>query len=305
MVYRAYPLDSGHIARQQFSVVSTARRYARVDSEAEGATMNEPSVDGERLWREVFTNQWHPVFQLTRVQERVFKRLGSDPRCKVCKAPLTDKASRLAKVVGKDRSDWNPNFCRSCETWVRGHPGGAEIPISVLFADVRGSTRMAEEHGPRAFAMLMERFYAAGAKVLHEFDAMVDKPAGDEVRGFFLPVFARQHARSAILAGLSILRATGHDEGQPWVPVGVGVHTGTAYVGTTGEMEGRTPDITALGDAVNVTARLSARASAGELLASQAAYDASELALEGERDTITVRGRDEVLRVVTLRASAG
>ena len=80
----------------------------------------------------------------------------------------------------------------------------------------------------------MNRFYKAASEVLVETDAYVDKFVGDEVIGLYLPVFTgSKHAALAIDAARRILKATGHQgpEGA-WIPVGVGVHTGTPYVGT-------------------------------------------------------------------------
>lgn len=247
------------------------------------------------------------MFQATRVQAKIFKHFGTDPRCKICKAPLSESPGRLAKLFGKDRSEWNPYFCDACEVWTREHPGGAEVPMSVLFADVRGSTGMAEKREPKEFASIMERFYDVGTKVLNSSDAMVDKPAGDEVRAFYPPVMSRQHARQAILAGIELLTATGHGNPEgPWMPIGVGVHTGTVYAGSVGGEGGKAIDITFVGDMVNVTARLSSLASAGELLVTDAAYDASNLDLDiATSKTISVRGREAPIPVLSFRAKVG
>ena len=72
------------------------------------------------------------------------------------------------------------------------------------------------------------------------------------VIGIFVPALTEAlHAREAVTAGLELLEATGHDHGEPWVPVGVGVNTGVAYVGAVGTEEH--VEFTALGDEVNVT----------------------------------------------------
>jgi len=159
------------------------------------------------------------------------------------------------------------------------HPGGAEVELSMLFVDVRGSSQLARQLGATGFGKLMNRFYKAASEVLVETDAFVDKFVGDEVIGLYLPVFTgSEHAALAIDAARRILRATGHQgpEGV-WVPVGVGVHTGTAYVGTASGAEGSISDITALGESVNVAARLSSAAAAGEALVSDAAWAASRM----------------------------
>lgn len=93
---------------------------------------------------------------------------------------------------------------------LRSNHGGAEIECTLLFADVRGSTGLAERLPPRDFNRLMGRFYDAGAKVLIEHDAWVDKFVGDEIIGIFVPALATDaHARRGVDAALALLRATG------------------------------------------------------------------------------------------------
>src|SRR5574340_1264201 len=135
--------------------------------------------------------------------------------------------------------------------------GGAEIELSMVFADVRGSTALAERIGSRPFADLLNRFYRAAAGIVIERDGLVDKFVGDEVVAFFAPGWAGpDHARRALETADAILEATGHaPESEPWLPVGAGVHVGVAYVGTVGAA-GVVTDFTALGAPVNATARL-------------------------------------------------
>lgn len=160
--------------------------------------------------------------------------------------------------------------------FAKRYPGGAELEISMLFVDVRGSTGMAEGMSPASFSQLMNRFYKAATDVLIRTDAVIDKLVGDEVIGLYLPLFTGpNHARPAVLAAKELLVATGHAEEEgPWLPIGIGVHTGLAFVGTVGGAEGTVTDITALGDNVNVTARLASVAAPGEALISEAAYAA-------------------------------
>jgi adenylate cyclase len=151
----------------------------------------------------------------------------------------------------------------------------------MLFADVRGSTTMAERMSGEEFSRIMNRFYATATDVLIRSDAMIDKLVGDEVIGLYLPLFSgRQHARRAVQAARELLRASGHgDVGGPWIPVGIGVHTGVAYVGTVKGAQNTVSDFTALGDSVNITARLASAAGVGEALVSDAAWAAAEVAL--------------------------
>ena len=121
----------------------------------------------------------------------------------------------------------------------------------------------------------------------------MDKFVGDQVVALFIPGFAgTDHAADAIDAARELLAQTGHDQGEPWIPVGAGVHTGVAFVGTVGE--GDAVDFTALGDSVNTAARLASCAKAGEIVISSGAAKASKLDTAGlEERTLDLRGRAE------------
>lgn len=197
----------------------------------------------------------------------------------------------------------NPKYCRGCFKSLYRHRTGADIECSLIFADVRGSTTLAEAMAPGEYRRLMDRFYATAVDALVAHDAFVDKFVGDEVIGIFVPALTEQlHARQAVLAGLDLLNATGHQAGEPWVPIGIGVNTGIAYVGAVGTAEH--VEFTALGDAVNVTARLASSAGAGELLITTEAARAAGIetgTLEHRR--MELKGRAEAAEVVVLTSA--
>lgn len=229
--------------------------------------------------------------------------LPSDPRCKLCAAPFKGPGGFLMHLFGRDQSRYNPRFCEKCEVFE--HPGGAEVPLTMLFADVRGSTKLAEQMGAREFSRLINRFYAVASHVLIRSDAMVDRLMGDEAIGLYLPGFSGpEHPRRAIEAAQDLLRLTGHHDSKgPWLPVGVGIHTGTAFVGVVGD-ESSTADFTALGDHVNITARLASQAGPGEVLISNAAYSAAHFNLgELERRQIELKGKSEPIDVHVVRVA--
>ena len=164
----------------------------------------------------------------------------------------------------------------------------------MLFVDVRGSSGLAEGMSATEFSRLMNRFYAAATDVLAKSDAMIDELVGDEVVAWYRPLLTGpQHAQA-------LLHATGHgDAGDAWLPIGVGVHTGIAYFGSVSGVEGTVPDWTALGDNVNIAARLAEEAGPGEALISDAAYTAAgvdlgqleqrQMELKGKRESVGVR----------------
>ena len=157
-----------------------------------------------------------------------FRMLPSSPRCKMCAAPFAGPSAPFMRMIDRGRWDKNPSICGLCFKQLEKARGGAEIELSMLFADVRGSTGLAEKMGPGAFQNLLARFYREATNALVARDGIIDKFVGDEVVALFLPVLAgHDHAAHAIEAAQDLLRATGHgSQGGPWIPVGAGVHTG-------------------------------------------------------------------------------
>lgn len=239
-------------------------------------------------------------------QRRFFQYVPSERRCKFCNAPFHGPAGFLVKVLlDKGPSRHNPRFCNACENFAVKNLGGAEIELSMLFADVRGSTSLAEQMSATEFSRLISRFYEVATEVMIKSDAIVDKLIGDEVTGLYAPGFAGlDHARVSIEAAKLLLTVTGHsDPGGPWVPVGAGVHTGEAFVGAVGSEQGLT-DITALGDAPNTAARLASAAATGEIVVSDDAAQAAGLDVEGlERRSLELKGKSEpvITRVIRIR----
>ena len=85
---------------------------------------------------------------------------------------------------------------------------------------------------------------------------------------------------------------------EPWIPVGVGVHTGIVFFGTVGGSDGSVTDVSALGDNVNVAARITSMANPGEVLISDEAYTKSGLDLgDLERRQLELKGKSEVFNV--------
>jgi adenylate cyclase len=199
----------------------------------------------------------------------------------------------------------NPQMCNACEQFAHYFPGGAEVEISMLFADVRGSTTLAEGLSPAAFSGLIDRFYQVATHTLIHSNALIEKLIGDEVVGLYTPGFAGlNHTQRAIEAAQQILRATGHEQAEgPWIPVGIGVHTGLAFIGSVGQANSMT-DIAALGDSVNTAARIASQAKTGEVLVSEAARQNGQLATTNlESRDLQLKGRAEPVDVWVVSAS--
>ena len=262
-------------------------------------TGSSPERENEEFWRDFLTRG----DAMERRGRGVFRHLPHGPRCQMCAAPFAGVAAPLMRMIGKRQSDMNPTMCNSCFRFMSRHHGGAEIDCSFLFADIRGSTALAERMSPAGFHQLLDRFYSTASKVVFDHDGSVDKFVGDEVIAMFFPLLTgERHAARAVEAALALLRATGHeDPSGPWAPLGAGVHTGPAWVGAVGE--GSHTELTALGDTVNTTARLASAAAAGEVLVTSDAASVAGLDPALVRRRLELKGKQLATDVVSLRVA--
>jgi adenylate cyclase len=256
--------------------------------------MNEKkSVDVGNVWWFWFTTN---AFAVDKRLRRFQRALPSDPRCKFCNAPFQGIGGTLMRVLfGKQRSTLNPRYCNLCDVASREFPGGAEVPMSMLFIDVRGSTALSETMTPTEFSQLINRFYAAATKIIVDEDGLVEKLAGDSVAAFWGAGFAGpDYVKRTVNVAQSLLRAMERQK----IPVGIGVHAGVAYFGAMGTAGGLV-EISAIGDEVNLAARLASKAAPGEIIVSEqalkmAGIDGSgleprSLDLKGISEPVTVR----------------
>ena len=256
----------------------------------------------EAWWRLVLTDPKQHFEPL----RPYFLRIPSGPHCKMCGAPFKGIGGTVLGPLGFRPWSKNPSICRACITDMQRRPaGGAEIECTLVFADIRGSTGLAEHTTATDFAALLHRFYAVGSQTIIDQNGIVDKFVGDEVVALFIPVYAGQHhARRALRCADELLAATGHGDPQgPWLNIGIGVHTGIAFVGTVA-VGGEVADFTALGDTVNAAARLAGEAAAGQVLASDDALaNAEAQPVGGEHRSLALRGREAELAVCALDAA--
>lgn len=264
---------------------------------------DKPELDAmvEKTWHDLLT---YGESDKEKRYRRIFKIFPSQTKCKWCDLPFDHPASPLIFALFKKHpSQFNPRFCNICDRFARKHQGGAEIEITMVFADIRGSTQLAESMSVREFKNLIDRFYRLTTDIFVQSDAMVDKLVGDEVTAFYMPGLAgKNYASKAIQAAKEILVKTGHQELQgPWVPVGIGIHTGVAFVGAVGQTNGMI-DITALGDPVNVAARLASHAGAGEIILSEETIQAAGLDnSQMEKKSLALKGKSAPIDTYIVR----
>ena len=251
-----------------------------------------PEVDPaiEAMWRHV----------LVEGHKHRLSFLPGDRRCMTCAISLAGVSGRLIQIAtGLHQSRKNPQVCNLCDDLLP--MGGAEVDLAVVFADVRGSTSLAEKMGPTAFVRLLNRFYQAANTALLANQGIIDKMVGDEVFAIYLPCGSPTYRANAVHAAVRLLKLLGYGTPQGGiVPVGIGVHAGNAFCGRIGT-DG-VHDFTALGDTVNTGARLQAQAQPGEVVISEELYQ--EVAAEYpnlEARTVELRGKEAPFQIRVLK----
>lgn len=253
-----------------------------------------PQPEAEEIWRGILLGT-HPRYRSARA---LYKHFPGEPRCKMCNVPFQGPFAPVMRMRGRGRWAKNPKYCGMCFSLLSNVRGGAEIPCTLLFADVRGSTELAERVSPSEFSRLLNRFYDTAGRITVENDGIVDKFVGDEVMAIFIPALVQErHAARAIATAQEILRAVVQ------LPIGIGIQTGNAFVGAVGVAPHT--ELTALGDVVNTAARLASAAAAGEILVSCEAAEAAGLELAPlEQRSLGLKGKSVRTDVVVLTATA-
>ena len=152
-------------------------------------------------------------------------------------------------------------------------PGGVRRPVVVLFCDIRGFTRLAETMPPDSLAALLSEYCSELADVVFEHGGTLDKFIGDAVLAFWGAPEPQPDAADRALAAargmreaVAALDRRWRAEGRPAIEVGIGINAGEAFTGIIGSP--RRMEYTAVGDVVNVAARLCDSAAPGEVLVS-------------------------------------
>jgi adenylate cyclase len=258
--------------------------------------MESKNLTPEEWWNGVLTGR-DPALPLRQLRN-FFRLIPHGPRCKFCNAPYHGVGGRLFSLIGKGPSKLTPHLCQQCYGLTSKYIGGTEVELTMLFADVRGSTPLAERMSPMAYSKLISRFYSVANEVFAHSEALLNRLIGDQVIGLYVPGFAgTNHRGKAIRAAQELLRQTWHYSlDGPWLPIGIGIHTGVAFLGSVGSNE-LGSDIAVLGDPPNIAARLSSSAAIGEILISEEAFvhdvdlgklEKQQLALKGKSKSVSV-----------------
>lgn len=229
-----------------------------------------------------------------RAGRRLFALMPSPWRCKFCNAPFRGPYAGTMRRIGYTPSRKNPLICARCIE--RAPEGGAVVPVTILFADVRGYTSLCEQMTPAEVTEFVNRLYETASSALLAQEGLLGQVVGDEVEGLFVPGLAGPHYRQkAVEAARSLLRAVRYTESPAgMLEVGIGIASGEEFVGNVAG--GGYKDFAAVGDVTNTAARLTTAAKSGEIVVDAETYcgvergypDARQqrLRLKGKREPV-------------------
>lgn len=179
-------------------------------------------------------------------------------RCKTCRVPIRGPLAQLYRLRGVHPYAKNPQLCNRCEAQIRG---AEDRVVTILFADIRGSTeRVAHSANVDVMAMLRE-FFTTAAPIVYDHVGMVDQFLGDGLKVVFnVPAPRVTHSEDALQAAIEMqARFAAARFG-----VGIGLETGMALAGHIGL--GDVVDFTCVGETVNAAARFQSIAATGEIV---------------------------------------
>ena len=185
--------------------------------------------------------------------------------------------------------------------------GGTNQKITVLFADIRGFTSISEKENPEKVVGLLNKFFSAMTDIIFENHGTLDKYIGDGLMALFgAPTASEEDALNSVKAAVTMQKKLAQinpefrADGLPEISMGIGLHTGVATIGYIGS--DRRSEYTAIGDTVNLAARLQSNAGGGEILMSDATAEACGNRIPfTEREPLTVKNRTQPVNVLEVR----
>jgi adenylate cyclase len=203
-----------------------------------------------------------------------------------------------------------PEYMYLCETMFKPIKKSSQVhvPLTILFADVRGYTTMSELVDSPEIIRLLSHFYEQSGEAVWERDGIVNKLIGDAVLAIFnFPIERDNHVENAVLAGLALQEGCASlcsmGKGESQLSIGVGIHTGNAAIGDVGQA---CRDFTAVGSVVNLASRLQGAACPGEVLVTESVYECiAEQFPNAQRRVCQLKGLEQPVSAWVLqRASA-
>lgn len=180
------------------------------------------------------------------------------------------------------------------------HPASSR-QVTLLLADIRGFTSLAETYSAMMVVDLLNRYFSIMTKVIVQYSGTIDKLMGDSIMVLFgAPDAKPDDIERAIACGIAMQQAMSEFNHQnsalgfPELYMGIGINTGEVVAGPIGSEHYR--EYTVIGDEVNLASRIEAQSLRGQILISESTYQSVQnFVLVGQPNRVQVKGRRKPL----------
>lgn len=235
---------------------------------------------------------------------QIFASIASQAAVAIHNSNLARRIEHEAKTRAQFQRLLSPNLVdQVVQGRLQLEKGGALSDVTMLFSDIRGFTSMSEARAPHEIVRLLNEYFELMVDVIFRFEGTLDKFVGDEIVALFgapvaMPTAELKAVQCALdmMATLTEFNQTRLAAGEEPIRIGIGINTGPVVTGAIGSS--RALQYTAIGDAVNIASRLCSIAKPGEIIISDATYQAvrNEVAV-APLPPVRVKGKSEELRV--------
>ncbi|MFD2445150.1 CHASE2 domain-containing protein [Bacillus sp. CGMCC 1.16607] len=181
--------------------------------------------------------------------------------------------------------------------------GGVRKDVSLMFVDIRGFTPLSEKMEPEEVIDILNEYLDLGTRAVFAEEGTLDKFIGDGIMTIFgAPIEQKDHAIRAVRAALRMKKESKQlakrleEKYGRAIHFGIGINSGPAVIGNIGSHDRL--DYTAIGDTVNLAARLESNAGPGQILISEQTFVLVKDQFKiNEREPIKVKGKEQLVPI--------
>jgi adenylate cyclase len=242
------------------------------------STMTVPLIHHDELLGIMHLDSMIATNAFTEKDLQIFGGIGGQAAVAIHNSQLAREIEQEAKTRAQFQRLLSPNLV---DQVVQGklvlEKGGALSEVTLLFSDIRGFTSMSESRAPQEIVRMLNEYFELMVDVIFKYQGTLDKFVGDEIIALFgAPVAMESAEVKAVQCALDMMQVLSEfnrvrvSEGQNEIKIGIGINTGMVVTGAIGSS--RALQYTAIGDAMNTTARLCGVAQPGQIILSEATY---------------------------------
>ncbi|HEV3032002.1 MAG TPA: adenylate/guanylate cyclase domain-containing protein [Polyangia bacterium] len=268
------------------------------------STMTVPLIHHDELLGIMHLDSMIATNAFTEKDLQIFGGIGSQAAVAIHNSQLARKIEQEAKTRAQFQRLLSPNLVdQVVQGKLQLEKGGALSEVTLLFSDIRGFTSMSESRAPQEIVRMLNEYFELMVDVIFKYQGTLDKFVGDEIIALFGAPVAMENAEvKAVACALDMMQVLSEfnrvrlDEGQNEIKIGIGINTGMVVTGAIGSS--RALQYTAIGDAMNTTARLCSVAQPGQIILSAATFKKvqGEIAAVPLPD-VRLKGKADELRI--------